>query len=334
MKLLNLITNLLAYDPINGETNNPQQRIADWKRQFLNLPISNPKSDNVSIEPSETRSIFSGIRTTSLDGTTAFDVSLLANQTSTYRFAHSAGTAPGFRTARALSTDATSEITVTVNNNATAELEATGGTIASFAAVTVGDVLRISGATTGDVDGPFNDLNEGYWTVLSATATKLTCKRPLAEGFSGSAESSILLGADFATNFIVYSANGVQVGDSVEISAGFSSVTQKTFVVSQVTPLFFEVVSVEPLPLETAIVPGVAGMVFYTEAKRVIYLETDRNAEVRLNGASGSEVRMSPFISGDETKVAVYLQVGLVYSLEVVNRSDTAPMNVYFFFAG
>lgn len=333
VKLLNFNIHILAYEPDAGQSLNPLRRIADWTRQFSNLSVSKPKSERVCIEPGQTESIFSGVRSTSIDGTTAFDITLLSNQTSTYRFSYSAGTDPGFRTERVLSTDATSEIDVSINNNATAVFTASGGTLADFSGVLVGDILRIYGVTTGDTDGPFNDLNEGYWQVIAATASTVTCVRLPGEGFSGAAESGIVLGASFASNFRIYSAAGVQIGDRVEISAGFSAVTQKTFTVSQVGPDFFEVVSSEALPLETGIVPGAAGMIFYTDSKRLVYLEADQEAVVRINGMSGNEIRLSPFIVGDEEKVATYQQTGVIYSLDVVNRSETNPLNLYFFFA-
>lgn len=333
MKLLNLNTHILAYDPVNGETNNPERRISDWTRKFANISVSKPKSDSVSVDPSATKTIFSGVRSTSIDGTTAFDVTLLSNKPSTYRFSRTAGTSPNFRTPRSIGTDATSQITVATNNNATVTFTASGGTLADFSAVVVGDTLRISGVTTGDANGPFNDLNEGLWTVLAKTGTTLTCRRPPNVGFSGADEIGIILGASFDSNFIVYSAAGVQEGDSVEISAGFSSVTRKSFIVSAVAPLFFEVVSSDALPLEAGIIPTASGMVFYTDAKRIIYVEADQEALIRVNGMSGDQVRLSPFLAADSAKVAAYMQIGNIYSLDIVNKSDSTQMNVFFFMA-
>lgn len=333
MENLNLITHILAYDDTEaGTTNNPRRRIADWSRLFSNLSISKPKSNVFSVEPGQTLDLFSGVRATSIDGTTAFDVSLLPTGSSVYRFTRSAGTNPNFRTPRTLGADATSQITVTINNNATAQFMASGGTLVNFSPVQVGDILRIAGITTGDAAGPFAALNEGYWVVLTVTALSVTCRRLAGASFLGAAET-VTLGASFATNFIAYSAAGVQLGDRMEITAGFSPVTQKTFTVSQAAPLFIEIVSAEPLPLENLVIPGISGMVFYTSAKRLVYLEVDQEAVIRVNGYTGNATRLSPFLAADPSLVASYQQVGNVYQLTIVNKSETATLNGFFFFA-
>ena len=333
MHNLNLFTHILAYDPSDvGVSNNPDRRAADWSRKFNNILISKPKSNVFTIEPGQSLSLFSGLRSTSIDGTTVFSVSLLPNGTSTYRFLATTGTLPAFRTARVIASDATSIITVALNNNVTATFTASGGTIASFATVQVGDIVRVGGVSLGDAAGPFVSANEGYWVVLAASATILTCKRLANAPFFGTAEV-VVLGASFATNFIVYSAAGVQIGDKVDISSGFSPVTQKTFVVSQVAPLFVEVVSTDPIPLETGIQPTATGMVFYTASKKVVYVEVDTEALVQVNGYTGSAVRLSPFMASDPSLVASYQQVGNVWSLTIVNKSTTATLNGWHFLA-
>jgi len=329
-EILSLFTSILSYDDTDGTSNNPIRRSVDWARRFNNLSISKPTSRAFSVDPGQSLLLFSGVRSTSIDGTSAFDLSLLSSTTSVYRFTNSAGTAPVFRTARALATGATSNLVVAVNNNAVATF--TISVAGSFAAVQAGDILRIAGVTTGDAVGPFATVNEGYWAVLAATATVLTCRRLAGVGFSGSAET-VVLGAGFATQFIVYSSAGVQIGDKVEISAGFSTVTRRTFTVSQVAPLFFEVVSTDPLPLETGILPTATGMIFYTASKKVLYLEVDQEAVVRVNGATGDSTRLSPFQVSDPDLVANYQQVGNIYSLTVVNKSEVNTLTVFIFTA-
>ena len=333
MKLLNLAHHILAYDPVSGETNNPLKRFTDWTRRYNNLQVNKPQSDNICVAPGATKSLFSGVVATSIDGTTAFSIALLSGSSTSYRMTSTAGTSPNFRTARSIASDATSQISVTVNNNATATFTASGGTIADFSVVQVGDILRISGTSTGDSNGPFNDLNEGYWVVLAKTATTLTCKRQAGVDFSAAAESGIVLGASFATNFIVYSAAGVQIGNKVQISFGFSSVTQQTFTVTQVAPLFIEFVSTSSLPLETGIIPTATGMIFYSSLKRIVYIEADQECVIRVNGMTGNELRLSPFVAGDSDQVAVFHQIGSAYSLDIVNKSEINTLNVFYFIA-
>jgi len=332
--LLNLIHHILAYDSSErGVNDNPQRRLAHYVREFKGQAIQNVISNQAVVPPSGSLAVYSGVQATSIDGTTAFNLTLPAGSASTYRFRRSAGTQPAFRSERALGADATSEITVTVNNNATAKFASSGGTLLSFASVVVGDVLRIAGVITGDPAGPFNTLNEGYWSVIAKDGTSVTCVRLDGAAFSGTPEGPIVLAAGFADLFRVYSAAGVQAGQKVYISAGFSSVTRKTFNVTAVAPDFFEVVSATPLPLESGIIPGAAGIAFYTAAKQVVYLEADQESVVRLNGDTSDSNLLSPFLPGDPNQVAVFHKLGLTYSLVIVNKSDKDPMNIYWFLA-
>ena len=330
-EVMNLSNMILTYDDADaGTSNNPRRRLSDWSRQFQNVVVSRAKSSSHVIDPGQSLSLFSGIRTTGIDNTTAFNISLLSNSTSIYRFARSGGTLPAFRTVRSLSTGPTSQIVVAINNNAVATM--TISVAGSFGAVQVGDILRIAGVATGDSAGPFAAANEGYWSVLGVSASVLTCRRLAGAGFSGVAET-VVLGATYASLFTIYSSAGVQIGDKMVISAGFSPVTQRTFAVSQVTPTFVEVVSADPLPLETGITPTASGMVFYMDAKKVIYLEVDQPALVQTNGNTDTTVQLDPFVVGDPSLVASYQQVGTVYSLTIVNRSTTDSLNVFCFSA-
>lgn len=330
-EVLNLNISILSYDDTDaGTTNNPLRRAADWVRRFSNVSVSKPRSQIVTLEPAESLSLFSGVRSTAIDGTTKFDLGLLSVSTCTYRLAWSAGTPPAFRTPRVLSGDATSEVTVSVNNNATATFTASDGTLLDFTGVQVGDIVRIGGVTTGDPAGPFSLNNEGYWVVLGIGASSLTCRRLPAAAFLASAET-VVLGAGFASVLKVYSSTGVQIGDKLEVRAGFSVVTHRTYVVSQVTDSFVEFVSTVPLPLEDSVVVGVSGLVFYTSSKRVCYLESDQELVIRPNGLTSNELVISPFEVGDPDRVAVWQQIGNIYDLTIVNRSGTDRAEIFVF---
>jgi len=331
---LNLTHHILAYDASEkGANDNPQRRLAHYVREFKNQSIKNVLSNQVVVPPSGSVSIYSGVQATSIAADTAFDVTLLSGSADAYRFRRSAGTQPALRAERSFLADATSEVTVTVNNNATATFASTGGTVLSMGAVAVGDVLRVSGVPTGDAAGPFNALNAGYWVVAAKTANSVACVRPDGASFSAAAEGPIVLGAGFASSFRIYSAAGVQVGYQVDITAGFSPVTRRTLTVSAVAPDFFEVSSPVALPLEAGVVPGAAGVTFYASAKHVVYIETDQAASIRLNGDTSDRCLMAPFLPGDPNQVAVFHKLGMTYSVTAVNRSASDPMSVYWFLA-
>ncbi len=323
MSILNQSMALVVYDDAES-SNNPLQRYIDWKRNTLSVSVSNPQSKKYVLQPNSSSVLFSGSRTTAIDGTSAFSIALNTYNSSVYRITSTGGTAPAFRTDRALTMSA-STITVVINNNATATFSASAG---SFAAVQVGDTVFVPHTLTGDaaLASPFSATNGGFWVVLARTASVLTLTRPSTESFSGVAEAVLLTSN---AQLQAFSSAGVQVNDAIEISAGFSVVTQKTFVVSTVTPSWVEFVSTESLPLETGILPTATGLIFYTEAKRFIRIESDQEAVVRFNGDTGNTVRLSPRSAGSlSSGYGMIEKWGTAWQVEMVNKSRTSSMTV------
>lgn len=310
----------LIYQNDQGATTNPKRVFVDWTRHVNGVEVTKPESKSYQVEPSGSLTLFSGTRSTSIGASTEFDVSLNTIEDALYRLTHSAGTAPAFRTARAYSPSGVL-LTLTVNNNATLEVtQAAGDFLAQ-----VGDTVFIPGASTGDSASPFGGLNEGRWVVISAAALRLVLVRPVGVTFEGVSET---VTPSANTQLIIFSASGVQVGDTLEISAGFSSVTQQAFVVSAVTPTWVEFVSTDALPLEEGVVPTASGMVFYTSAKRFLRVEVDQEAVIRLNGDSSNTNRISPRVAGDSDQMGHFEKWGPCWSAVVVNRSSTAALIV------
>jgi hypothetical protein len=324
MSILDIHNAILCYGDGEVATTNPQRRFVDWQRHVTSVAVNQPSVREYVAQPGELLTIFSGTRTTTVDGTTAMSTTLNAVKDGTYRLAATGGTAPGFRTDRGLTLN-TQAVQVTINNNATADFTLTG--TGTFTGVQAGDVVFIPSAATGDsaLNSPFNPNNGGFWTVLGVAAKKLTMKRRVGESFVGAAETVTLTSS---AQFVAFSSTGVQVDDNLEISAGFSTVTQKSFVVSEVTPSWVEFVSTEPLPLETGILPTASGLTFYSDSKRFIRIEVDQEAVVRLNGDSGSTNRLSPRVAGDPEQVAHFEKWGPAWDVRVLNRSTTSQMRV------
>jgi hypothetical protein len=313
---------LVIYED-SSANNNPLAQNVNWRRTIPATVVSKPLSDKYSIPPNVSQILFSGTRTTAIDGTTVFSIALNNTNPNLYRVTYTSGTAPVFRTDRALTLSG-STITVAINNNATATFTTSAG---NFNAVVVGDVVFVPTALTGDssLNSPFNVLNGGFWTVLAKTVSVLTLMRLPGQTFSGVAEAVALTSN---AQLQAFSSAGVQVGDTLEISAGFSPVTQRTFIVSTVTPTIVEFLSTVSLPLETGISP-VTGMAFYSSAKRFIRIETDQEIAVRLNGDTSSNCRVSPRVAGDlVTGFGSFEKWGPTWSLEVVNRSRSATVNL------
>lgn len=319
---LRLTSNALAYGD-QGATSNPQKRYFDWSvdRKYT---VSNPKSEPVTVPPGDTLSLFSGTRTTSIAANTEWTLALSPLASDRYRFTHSAGTAPALRTARVLTLGG-STVQMTANANATVSMAGVAG---DFSAVQVGDTVLIPGTATGDAASPFDDLNVGYWTVLakSGGADQIELARPTGTTFTGKTEA-VAVAAD--AEVLAYSAAGVQVGDKVNVNAGFSSPVLGTYTVVAVTPGWFEIETSKALPVAATATPGATGVIFYTLAKRYVRFEGDQEFVVRLNGASDNTTVVQPWTAGDPANTGTYEKVGPVWAASVVNLSSS-PLNLLF----
>lgn len=320
MSILNNSSALVVYED-SSSTNNPFQRYIDWRRNATNITVSDPLNQRLALAPSATATVFSGTRATAIDGTSAFAVTLNPAYSTVYRITNTGGTAPAFRTSRALTLSGAT-ITVAVNNNATATFTTSTG---SFSACQVGDVVFVPCVATGDSANIFSETNGGLWTVLAVSSTVLNLARLSGGLFEGVAEVVVL-----ASNIQLqaFSSGGVQVGDTLEISAGFSSVSQKSFIVSAINPSWVEFSSSEALPLETGILPTASGMTFYSSAKRFLRIESDQELVVRFNGDTGNTNRITPRTVGDSNGFGWNEKWGNVWSLEIVNRSKSTAANV------
>ncbi|MDE2425722.1 MAG: hypothetical protein KGO96_07430 [Elusimicrobia bacterium] len=319
---LNIFSTSTAYSD-STPNSNPQLRVFDWTKKNTLISVSNPKAEKFTIIPSGSLQVFSGVRTTTLDATTAFTVTLSTLSTSTYRFTWVSGTNPTLRTNRNLSLTGIA-VTVTLNNNATAVFSIPSGT---FSGTVVGDSLFLPGPTTGDSATPFSTLNQGLWTVIAVASNNLsvTAIRPAGQTFSGANETQTLTSNG---QIVAFSAAGVQINDKVDISAGFSSVDNGTYTISNVTPTFFEVSSGTSLPLESSITPGASGLIFYSVAKRFIRIETDNEASAQFNSDTSQNTRISPFIVGDPNNTGFLDKWGITWALTIINRSPTNTLNL------
>ena len=302
MSKLNLLISLMTFDDTQ-QTNDPQMVHVDWTRNIKNLSMGLPSNRKEVLAPGESVTLLNGAVATGIDGTTQFDLTNTVG--STYRIIYDGtGTAPDFRTERSLAADATSEITVTKNNNATTTFSATGGTLVDFGVSVVGDELRLGAA--------FNIANQGTYQVIAFSATSVTIKKV------DSVAEVVVLGANFAEDLRVYSAAGIQVGDKVIISGGFSLATHDTYEITDVSPDFIEFVSTEAIPEEDDILPN-TGLTIFSDAKSLIYIESDKKALVKVNGDTGQLIE--PKVSGSCTVPGLYLKLGTAFQIEVENTS-------------
>jgi hypothetical protein len=297
------------------QTNAPKLQSTNWSRSTLTgIPVDNPGNSKFLLPALATKDVFDGSVQLAYDGTTQFAVSLSTLSASLYRMTFTAGTDPEFRTARVVPV-AHGDMTLEVLANQTLTVTHEDGAV--FGAVHAGDEVFIPGATTGDTP-LFSVLNEGKWTVLDATSTKLTLVRDANEVFSGFAQV-VALTAD--SQFLVFSSTGVQPNDTIVINSGFPVSMCHPYTITKATSTFFEFASSSPLPSQTFI-PGLSSFNIYSSAKRFYYLETDQELDVSINGDSVETV--TPFQAGSSDFPGVKMASSIVYSLSVTNKSSVA----------
>jgi hypothetical protein len=325
MATLSIVSRILAYED-SGATNNPQQRPFDWSRRLEGISVSSPESLPKKIQALDTITVFNGTRTLAHDVTSEYDVTVSPLASNRYRLKWSGvGTAPAFRTARSVTlipTPPSSTVTITPQLNQSVALTALAGSV--FGAVQDGDVVFIRGVSTGDSAGPFDPLNEGYWSVLSASASTLILCRMAGDVYSATAET-VTVTAE--SDVQIFSATGVQVDDILRLVSGFPAALCQNYGIVSVTADAVEFLSGTTLPSVSAVVPGASNVVVFSDARSYVSLETDQNIEVSING--GTAFTVEPILAGDPTKVGVFHLTGTVYSLSILNKSTvTASVRV------
>lgn len=308
MSKMNILVYLNAYRDSNP-SNNPSLSNFKWSREFQGLSAEKPQSIEFCLAPGESRTLFNGQRSLSSDNTTTYDIALKSG--STYRLTHVSGAAPAFRTLRAISSDATTEVQVSV-----------AGTIVTFTSI-AGTAFNFGTTQVGDeaLIGPaFNAANQGKFKIIGKTANSIS-----VENSSGVAEASIILGAGFEDEVRVYSAAGVQKGDKIILGAGFSAITQATYEITGVQDNQVEFFASAVLPQETALLnPSVT---IYSAAKKFVYMETDKKTGITVNGVAESS--LEPFVESSGSFPGLYMKKSVMWSMVVTNNST--DMATYYF---
>jgi hypothetical protein len=321
MSAFTFLLQILGYDDVEP-TNNPSSRPIDYSMTQANIPVENAQTESFNVAPGASVVVFDGIRETSIGDDTAFDLTLNLADPSVYRIAFTGGTDPEFRQTRGVDTTH-DPVTMTVLSNLSIQVDCPTTNV--FSNVAVGDVVFIPGAKTGDPDGPFSDLNSGFWSVLAVPSnTRIIMGRDPADVWEGVAETVTTTSVD---DFQVFSSDGVQVGDTVDISAGFSQPAQRAFDITAVTYGWIEIRSTAPLGPETGVVPGILNFVVYTQRKRFVGIRTNQEIVVRYNNDFGDTNRVEPLLAGVAGMEGSEHKFGSVWKLEIYNRS-TVRANV------
>lgn len=311
MSTLNLQVNAIAFAD-NVLSNNPMIRHFDISMKLLGMSAKNPDQRPYTIPAQSSQVVYDGTRTTSIDGTTQIDVSKPYLDKDVYRFTwDGTGTDPVFRTDRGVGITLSTSFTVTVNGPV-ATLTASAGPFVTTS-IQVGDILNVmSGAGS-------SSTNQGRFVILAKTSNSISIQNidAVAETFAVVDTSKVLIYSNGS------SSNQIQIGDKVSINSGFSIATQGIYEVSEVTPTWFEIAVGAPagIPIETDILPGASGVVFYKEAKKFLFIAAQQQIAVRLNAETSNNVLIDPVEAGNPEKAGIMIKNGSFYKLTLVNAA-------------
>ena len=292
------ITNTINIYSDQTQTNSPLKNNVNWQYSTLGIEVNEPESKSVKIAGSQTELIFSGEVITSVDNTTAFDLEVNPGVANTYQLNHVSGTAPGFRTLRAISTTDLTEFTLSISGDILT-IEATPFITTN---ILLGDIVRL--------DSIFNTANQGTFSIIAKTANSISVINPVAIG------ETVIAGLSFASEFMVYSSNGVQVGQKLKILEGFSTYTLGTYEIVDVAPNYLIFNSYKSLPIENAILSEVLVL---KNSKSFVYIESDVDCSLIVDGSEVGQIK--PFIFGTQKRSGVYMKSGDLYSLSLRNDS-------------
>ena len=214
MAYLNLKYGLLIYEDTDN-TRNPDIRLPDISKQIEGVVVEYDKSERLSIYSNEIKDIATTQRSVAWDLTTQMQFLRPLSTKTLMRFQYTGtGTAPVFRTNRAVGGAADTEVTVSRLTDYVARIQNVAGTAWSLGGVAVNDFIRFE-SDTDTFTSPLAEANKGkQYLVQSVGADYID----FIDNGGASVESNTVLGADFSDVVKVISQGPVKVGDIIQIS--------------------------------------------------------------------------------------------------------------------
>ncbi len=236
MSFLNFNYSLFNYE--DQSANNPIYRNTDITESFQGVNVSHENTTKVTLNPGQTSTIVTTLRSLAQDGTTQYAFSRPVATDSTMRLTWTGtGAAPLFRTARALGVDATTTVSIVRVGPNTARLQSVSGTALDSTAVSVGDTLKFA-RTTDSFTSPFGSANQNQAFLVQAKGSSYI---DFLDNGAVGLDSNIVLGTNFASVFRVFSSGPVAIGDTISVGGGgVSSSNHGQFALTDVNSDYIE----------------------------------------------------------------------------------------------
>jgi len=249
MSFLNLNYGFISYQD-RQNSKNPQIKTADISRCDNEVCASSPGGQTFNIGPGEVYTIATTQRSIAWDATTQLHFQRYLAGSDAFRILWTGtGTAPAFRADRAIAGDATTTVTITRVTPYVARITNVSGTAWDTSRIQNGDILKFE-RNTDTFTSPFSSPNLGQAYIIQ-TSTSTTID--FVDNGQSALDANITLGTNFSFALEVFSAQGVKIGDTIEIpnTSNAHPSNWGKFTVTDVSAQYLEIVS--PLGLDQTI---------------------------------------------------------------------------------
>lgn len=275
MAFLNINYQMLIAEDISSK--NPSIRMPDITNHIDHIPVSQDKSDRITLYPSETKTISTTSRPLAWDNTTELSfVRPFADQDIFRLVWTSTGTNPVFRTNRSIVGDATTTVSVTILTPYVKRIQVTAGTAWSTTTVQPGDYIKFE-KTSQSFTSPFSETNQGQTFLVQAKGTDYI---DFVDNSQASIETSVILGTDSDFAVRVFTSGPVRIGDTLSVSSSANLSNQGKFQITNVSPDYVEFVA--PLGVEETLNYDSLSFVIYDYLIGFLHLRASDSVQLRF----------------------------------------------------
>lgn len=212
MPFLNFQANALIYE--DQDNRKPLRRLPDLTLAFDCIAVGKEKSERIEVQPNEIADVLVKTRGLSWTSSTQLSWERPLAQADNMRLRWTGtGPNPVFRTRRALSTDATTQLTMTRISPNAIRIQHNGGTAWVLTTVVVNDLIRFE-PNTDAFTNPFL-LNVGKTYRIQAVGSDYV---DFVDGGAAGMDQNIVLGTGFDLAVRIMTAGPVRVGDRLAVA--------------------------------------------------------------------------------------------------------------------
>jgi hypothetical protein len=276
MSYLNLGYNLTVYEDVSDR--NPNIKLTDITKSVEAVVVDSEESEKFHLQAGEQADIITTTRNVLWDATTQLQFKRpVANQDFVRIIYTGTGTAPAFRTNRAIGGDATTEVSITRLTPYVARITQTAGTAWTLSSVALGDSIKFE-ETTDDFTSVLSMTNQAKtYTVQSKGANYID----FLDNGECSLDSNIVLGADFEFAIRVFSPGSVKIGDTISLDGnGINPANRGQFTVADLSYDYIEVIN--PFGLEETVLKSTNIINVYDYLIGFIHLRSSSRLKIRM----------------------------------------------------